>query len=80
MPLDAQGVLALAGDLGRISCLEAGNLIECWPRRPILGPSLSERLCLPTNKRVLKKTHCCSDTINCKRMDEALDNLTNIVT
>jgi hypothetical protein len=51
---------------------EAGNPISAY-MQPILGPSLSERLCPPANKKCSKLIG--SMTIKCKRMDEALDQM-----
>src|SRR3979490_1418036 len=54
---------------------EAGNPVSAY-MKPILGPSLSERLCLPANKKCSKLIG--SMTIRCKRMDEALEEPSSV--
>jgi hypothetical protein len=73
MPPGCSGALALAGVLGHISLASrqaAQSNID--PDGQYSGPSLSERLCPPDQYESVK-THCGSDSIKCKRMDEALD-------
>jgi hypothetical protein len=57
---------------GYISCLR-GRQPNSGSIQPIVGLSLSERLCPPANIKCWKPIS--SMTIKCKRMDEALDRV-----